>query len=570
MRAKNAGGGVAGRLSLPVQAVQQQQQHLSHQHHHLLHQHQSQQQQQQQQQQQSQLSQQVTLQTPLHRMIGDYIVTQQIGSGSFAVVWKGRHKLTSTEVAIKEIATDKLNRKLQDSLESEVAILKRANHPNIIHLLEIVKSHDRIFLVLEYCAGGDLSEYIKRHGRVPEATARNFMRQLAAGLRVLRDNNLIHRDLKPQNLLLSTADRKLTLKIADFGFARSLMPQGLAETLCGSPLYMAPEILQFQRYDAKADLWSVGAILFELVTGRPPFGGANHVQLLRNIERSEARIPENISSTLSEDCVDMCQRLLRRHPVERLAFEQFFHHPFLNLPRKDICQEGEKGGNTRRPAGVAEEKSTLSGAKDLSREEHPLRTDESNDDSSHGELPFVLEEDHRLAREQTGKGVAGLVELTGTGVPSSGAVVSQVGYSLRLGRGNHTGVILEPPRQGELGGGGGGRGPMSRVWPPLSPPRPKPTRDKGGDGDKAFGSQQQQQQQKCPEASYGGRSSLKVSSPPLYSGCMPPAGGAVPVGGGAVPITGEMSTALPCTCCHVIVTAAAAIADAQKFRQRFP
>nr|GMC97587.1 serine/threonine-protein kinase ATG1c-like isoform X2 [Ipomoea batatas] len=138
----------------------------------------------------------------------------------------------------------------------------------------------KIYIVLEYCRGGDLSMYLqKRHGRIPETTAKHFMQQLASGLQVLRENNLIHRDLKPQNLLLSTNDENSILKIADFGFARSLQPRGLAETLCGSPLYMAPEIMQLQKYDAKADLWSVGAILFQLVTGRTPFTGNNQIQV---------------------------------------------------------------------------------------------------------------------------------------------------------------------------------------------------------------------------------------------------------------------------------------------------
>nr|KYP40691.1 Serine/threonine-protein kinase atg1 [Cajanus cajan] len=120
--------------------------------------------------------------------------------------------------------------------------------------------------------------YIQGHGKVPEATAKHFMQQLAASLQVLRDNNLIHRDLKPQvfiliNLLLSRNDEIF------FFPGRSLQPLGLAETLCGSPLYMAPEIMQLQKYDAKADLWSVRAILFQLVTGRTPFTGNNQIQV---------------------------------------------------------------------------------------------------------------------------------------------------------------------------------------------------------------------------------------------------------------------------------------------------
>ncbi|KAI4341850.1 hypothetical protein MLD38_026524 [Melastoma candidum] len=279
------------------------------------------------------------------RILGDYLAGKQIGSGSFSVVWHARHRVHGTEVAIKEIATGKLNKKLQESLISEIHILKKINHPNIIRLHDIIEVPGKIHLVLEYCKGGDLSMYINRHGRVPEEIAKHFMQQLAMGLKVLRDNNLIHRDLKPQNLLLSTSEDRSILKIADFGFARSLQPKGLAETLCGSPLYMAPEIMQLQKYDAKADLWSVGAILYQLVTGRTPFNGNNQIQLLQNIVKSnELQFPPNLKD-LSSDCKDLCQKLLRRNPVERLTFEEFFNHPFF--------PQNEAGGSLRgrKPSG---------------------------------------------------------------------------------------------------------------------------------------------------------------------------------------------------------------------------
>ncbi|KAH6798410.1 Protein kinase superfamily protein [Perilla frutescens var. frutescens] len=263
--------------------------------------------------------------------VGDYVVGKQIGAGSFSTVWHARHRVHGTEVAIKEIATARLNPKLQESLKSEIFILKRINHPNIIRLHDMIEEPGKIYIVLEYCKGGDLSMYIQqRQGKVSEATAKHFMQQLAEGLKVLRENNLIHRDLKPQNLLLSINDDNSTLKIADFGFARSLQPRGLAETLCGSPLYMAPEIMQLQKYDAKADLWSVGAILFQLVTGRTPFTGSNQIQLLQNIIKStELQFPPE-ARDLNPHCLDLCRKLLRRNPVERLTFEEFFNHPYLS------------------------------------------------------------------------------------------------------------------------------------------------------------------------------------------------------------------------------------------------
>lgn len=147
----------------------------------------------------------------------------------------------------------------------------------------------------------------------------------------------LQRDLKPQNLLLSTSGPDAVLKIADFGFARALAPQLMADTLCGSPLYMAPEILLSQRYDAKADLWSVGAILYEMLVGTPPYTGANQVALLQAIRRKEARIPWEIEAALSPQCSQLVQALLRRKPEERLAFREFFSHPFLRGSSGDVA-----------------------------------------------------------------------------------------------------------------------------------------------------------------------------------------------------------------------------------------
>ncbi|XP_050147030.1 serine/threonine-protein kinase ATG1a-like isoform X1 [Malus sylvestris] len=271
------------------------------------------------------------------RLIGDYILGPKVGSGSFAVVWRSRHRQLGTEVAVKEIDKKPLSPKVSDNVLKEISILSTINHPNIIRLFEAIQTEDRIFLVLEYCDGGDLADYIRRHGKVSETVARHFMRQLAAGLQVLQEKHLIHRDLKPQNLLLSTTVEDTPhLKIGDFGFARSLIG-GLADTLCGSPLYMAPEIIQNQKYDAKADLWSVGAILFQLVTGKPPFDGNNQLQLFQNILTStELRFPEGALEELHPDCVDLCRSLLRLNPVERLSFTEFFNHKFLRDSRYQV------------------------------------------------------------------------------------------------------------------------------------------------------------------------------------------------------------------------------------------
>ncbi|KAL0945932.1 hypothetical protein HGRIS_012213 [Hohenbuehelia grisea] len=296
-----------------------------------------------------------------------YVIGSEIGKGSFATVYKGYHEDTHKQVAVKAVKRDKLSQKLLDNLQSEIDILKSLAHRHITRLLDIVWADRHIYLIIEYCAGGDLTRYIQKRGRIEgleyvpspgaapqyyahprvggldEIVVRSFLRQLARALKFMRQRNLIHRDIKPQNLLLNPASPEELarghplgvpiLKIADFGFARFLPSTMMAETLCGSPLYMAPEILKYQKYDAKADLWSVGAVVYEMGTGRPPFRAQNHIELLKKIDRSKAikfpdEDPRYEGSTdiavVPPDIKKLIRALLKRDPVERASFEDFF------------------------------------------------------------------------------------------------------------------------------------------------------------------------------------------------------------------------------------------------------
>ena len=189
-------------------------------------------------------------------------------------------------------------------------------------------------LITELCNSGDLHVFLRKHGPrgLPSQMVLTLMVQLVSGLKFLWQRNLIHRDIKPHNLLLHVlpgGSHVTLLKIADFGFARELSSAAMAETVCGSPLYMAPEILKLRRYNSKADLWSVGAVLFELVSGVPPYEGKNQIQLLHNIEHAELRFPPGIGADISSNCVALIRQLLQRNPLLRISFDDFFVHPFL-------------------------------------------------------------------------------------------------------------------------------------------------------------------------------------------------------------------------------------------------
>ncbi|KDQ97270.1 serine/threonine-protein kinase unc-51 [Zootermopsis nevadensis] len=268
----------------------------------------------------------------------EYSSKDLIGHGAFAVVFKGRHrKNPNFVVAIKSI-TKKNLAKSQNLLGKEIKILKELtelHHDNVVALLDCKETSHNVFLVMEYCNGGDLADYLAVMGTLSEDTIRLFLCQLAGAMKALYAKGIVHRDLKPQNILLSHSGGKscphpqeIRLKIADFGFARFLQDGVMAATLCGSPMYMAPEVIMSLQYDAKADLWSLGTIVFQCLTGKAPFH-AQTPQALKQFYEKNANLAPKIPSGTSPELADLLFGLLRRNACDRIPFDSFFNHPFL-------------------------------------------------------------------------------------------------------------------------------------------------------------------------------------------------------------------------------------------------
>ncbi|XP_077995373.1 serine/threonine-protein kinase ULK2-like isoform X2 [Glandiceps talaboti] len=265
----------------------------------------------------------------------EYKKKDLIGHGAFAVVFKGRHKKKPEfTVAIKSITKKNLS-KSQTLLEKEIKILKELQHENVVALFDCKETTTSVYLVMEYCNGGDLADYLQAKGTLSEDTIRLFLKQIAAAMKVLHSKGIIHRDLKPQNILLSHSGKKhpapseIKLKIADFGFARFLHGEMMAATLCGSPMYMAPEVIMSHTYDGKADLWSIGTIVFQCLTSKAPFQASSPQELKNFYQKSRSVIP-NIPGGTSSHLQDLLMRLLRRNQRERMDFPDFFSHPFLS------------------------------------------------------------------------------------------------------------------------------------------------------------------------------------------------------------------------------------------------
>ncbi|XP_068422826.1 serine/threonine-protein kinase ULK1a isoform X2 [Clinocottus analis] len=257
-----------------------------------------------------------------------------IGHGAFAVVFKGRHKEKRDWVVAVKCINKKNLAKSQSLLGKEIKILKELKHENIVRLLDYQEIGGCVYLVMEYCNGGDLAEYLHSKGTLSEDTIRVFLQQIGQAMKALQSKDILHRDLKPQNILLCHPEGRrsspinTSIKIADFGFARHLQTNTMAATLCGSPMYMAPEVIMSKNYDAKADLWSIGTIVYQCLTGKAPFH-ASTPQELRLFYESNMTVLPSIPKETSSNLRHLLLGLLQRNHKERIGFDEFFHHPFL-------------------------------------------------------------------------------------------------------------------------------------------------------------------------------------------------------------------------------------------------
>ncbi|CAK5024790.1 unnamed protein product [Meloidogyne enterolobii] len=276
---------------------------------------------------------------------GKYKLLKTIGKGNFAKVKLAKHIPTGVEVAIKIIDKTALNPSSLQKLFREVRIMKQLDHPNIVKLYQVIENETTLYLVMEYASGGELFDYLVAHGRMKEKEARAKFRQIVSAVQYLHSKNVIHRDLKAENLLLDSA---MNIKIADFGFSNTFSPGNKLDTFCGSPPYAAPELFQGKKYDGpEVDVWSLGVILYTLVSGSLPFDGQNLKELRERVLRGKYRVP----FYLSTDCENLVKKFLVLNPARRGTLETIMRDKWMNMgyeeeelrpytePTKDVRDE---------------------------------------------------------------------------------------------------------------------------------------------------------------------------------------------------------------------------------------
>uniref|UniRef100_A0A8C1P1Q9 non-specific serine/threonine protein kinase n=1 Tax=Cyprinus carpio TaxID=7962 RepID=A0A8C1P1Q9_CYPCA len=263
--------------------------------------------------------------------IGNYRLLKTIGKGNFAKVKLARHVLTSKEVAVKIIDKTQLNSSsLQKvSLLLHVLICDHVSLSPPVKLFEVIDTEKTLYLIMEYASGGEVFDYLVAHGRMKEKEARAKFRQIVSAVQYCHQKCIVHRDLKAENLLL---DADMNIKIADFGFSNEFTMGNKLDTFCGSPPYAAPELFQGKKYDGpEVDVWSLGVILYTLVSGSLPFDGQNLKELRERVLRGKYRIPFYMST----DCENLLKKFLILNPTKRGSLEQIMKDRWMNVGHED-------------------------------------------------------------------------------------------------------------------------------------------------------------------------------------------------------------------------------------------
>jgi calcium/calmodulin-dependent protein kinase I len=278
----------------------------------------------------------------------DYKIGKQLGSGAFSVVKEGQHKVTGQQVAIKIIKKSTVAGDDIKLLRREVQNLKQLQHPNIMKLYEVYEDKDEFYLVLELIKGKELFDKIVERGNYSERDAANITRQFIAAIEYLHSRGIAHRDLKPENLMSCGEGDQEVIKLADFGLSKNFGDEKLM-TSCGSPGYVAPEVLECESYDKLVDMWSVGVILYILLCGYPPFYAESDPELFKKIMACEYEFGEGWEN-VSASAKDLIKHLLVKDPKKRYTATQSLNHPWLkgsDLSTKVLQMQKLKDYQTR-------------------------------------------------------------------------------------------------------------------------------------------------------------------------------------------------------------------------------
>ena len=256
--------------------------------------------------------------------ISDFEIGRPLGRGQFGCVFLARETQTKLLIALKIINIAKImNYHAEKQLMREIEIHSHLAHPNVLHFYGYFLFGERLCLILEYAPGGELFKEIRKspQHRLNEEKAANYIKQVTLGMQYLHSKHVMHRDIKPENLLISLG----TIKLSDFGYSIHTQGTSRRHTICGTREYISPEMLagKIPSYGFSIDIWSIGVLIMEMVTGRPPFAGTK-----RDIDEKIKKIAYTIPTYVSQLCSDLIHKLLVEMP-NRLTLEDILEHPWV-------------------------------------------------------------------------------------------------------------------------------------------------------------------------------------------------------------------------------------------------
>ncbi|NXC08558.1 KCC1G kinase, partial [Orthonyx spaldingii] len=256
-----------------------------------------------------------------------FIFMEALGSGAFSEVFLVKQKSTGKLFALKCIKKSPLTR--DSSLENEIAVLKKIKHENIVTLEDIYESTTHFYLVMQLVSGGELFDRILERGVYTEKDASLVIHQVLTAVKYLHENGIVHRDLKPENLLYLTPEENSKIMITDFGLSK-MEQNGIMSTACGTPGYVAPEVLAQKPYSKAVDCWSIGVITYILLCGYPPFYEETESKLFEKIKEGYYEFESPFWDDISESAKDFIRHLLEKNPSARFTCEEALRHPWIN------------------------------------------------------------------------------------------------------------------------------------------------------------------------------------------------------------------------------------------------
>ena len=259
-----------------------------------------------------------------------YLKTRLLGSGAFGKVWLVHHKDIDRDFAMKIIKKRKNRSNDEKEILNEIEILKKLDHPKILKVIDFYSTTKKYYIITEYCPEGELFNEIIKVGKFDEGQAAFIINQILKAVTYCHKMNIIHRDIKPENIMITNREKNgcLQVKLIDFGTAK-IFEKGVQENkYVGSSYYMAPEVIK-RKYDEKCDLWSIGVILYILLTGRPPFDGNDDEEILENVKKGVYDKWAYPFPLLSAHGKDLIFKLLQYDPKKRLSAEEAIEHPWF-------------------------------------------------------------------------------------------------------------------------------------------------------------------------------------------------------------------------------------------------